>query len=77
MRRALFRGIFAQRNHGLQPLRVMQALISAPLYALILPVALIFGQAKFMLCVFKLFYHSGRLFALFGFNPIQGPYVYD
>lgn len=76
-RRALFRGIFAQRNHGLQPLRLMQAVISIPLYVLALPVALIFGQARFMKCVFKLLYHLGRLFALFGLNPIQQPYVTD
>jgi hypothetical protein len=30
-----------------------------------------------MTCVFKLFYHTGRLFALFGFNPIRQPYVYE
>lgn len=77
MRRALFRGVFAQRNHGLQPLRVLQALISTPLYAVMLPVALAFGQATFMTCLFKLSYHTGRLFALFGFNPISQPYVYD
>lgn len=77
VRRALFRGVFAQRNHGLQPLRVIQALISAPFYLVVLPVALVFGQARFMTCVFKLFYHVGRLFALFGFNPIRQPYVYE
>lgn len=77
MRRALFRGIFAQRNHGLQPLRVIQALVSAPVYLISLPIALVFGQARFMTCVFKLFYHAGRLFALCGFNPIRGPYVYE
>jgi glycosyltransferase involved in cell wall biosynthesis len=75
VRRALFRGIFAQRNHGFQPLRVLQALISVPLYALALPFAWVFGQATFMKCVFKLSYHAGRLFALFGYNPIRGPYV--
>lgn len=74
-RRALFRGIFAQRNHGLQPLRVMQAVISIPLYVLAIPIALILGQAIFMKCVFKFSYHLGRLFALFGFNPIRQPYV--
>lgn len=77
VRRALFRGIFAQRNHGLQPLRVLQAVISAPVYALALPLALAFGQAKFMTCVFKLSYHLGRLCALFGFNPISQAYVTD
>jgi succinoglycan biosynthesis protein ExoM len=75
IRRALFRGIFAQRNHGLQPLRLIQAVISVPLYALILPIALALGQARFMVCLFKLSYHAGRLFALFGFNPIGGAYV--
>jgi len=77
VRRALFRGIFAQRNHGFQPLRVLQAVISAPLYAVMLPVALVFGQDRFMTCAFKLSYHVGRLFALFGFNPIRQPYVTD
>jgi hypothetical protein len=75
VRRALFRGIFAQRNHGSQPLRVLQALISIPVYAFLLPVALALGQAKFMICLFKLSYHTGRVFALFGFNPIHEPYV--
>jgi succinoglycan biosynthesis protein ExoM len=75
VRRALFRGIFAQRNHGLQPLRVLQAVISMPAYAVLLPVALVLGQTTFMTCLFKLSYHAGRLFALFGFNPIRQPYV--
>lgn len=77
VRRALFRGIFAQRNHGFQPLRVLQAMISVPAYALMLPVAWAFDEARFMTCVFKLSYHTGRLFALFGFNPIRQPYVTD
>jgi glycosyltransferase involved in cell wall biosynthesis len=77
MRRALFRGVFAQRNHGLQPVRVLQALVSVPVYAVMLPIALLLGQASFMKCVFKLSFHAGRLCALFGFNPIQGPYVFD
>lgn len=75
VRRALFRGIFAQRNHGLQPIRVLQALISVPIYVALLPIAFLLGQARFMSCVFKLSYHLGRLCALFGFNPIQAAYV--
>jgi glycosyltransferase involved in cell wall biosynthesis len=75
IRRALFRGVFAQRNHGLQPMRVLQAIVSTPFFAIALPIALLFGQAKFMTCVFKLSYHTGRLLALTGFNPIQQPYV--
>ncbi|MCU1313485.1 MAG: glycosyltransferase [Acidobacteriaceae bacterium] len=77
VRRALFRGIFAQRNHGLQPWRLVQALISTPLYALLLPVALPLGQARFMRCVFKLSYHAGRLLGFLGVNPIRQAYVVD
>jgi glycosyltransferase involved in cell wall biosynthesis len=75
VRRALFRGVFAQRNHGFQPIRVLQAIVSAPAYALALPVAFVLGQGKFMVCIFKMSYHAGRLFALVGFNPIRQPYV--
>jgi glycosyltransferase involved in cell wall biosynthesis len=77
IRRALFRGVFAQRNHGLQPLRVLQSLIAVPVYIIVLPIALLMGQARFMLCVFKLSYFTGRLLALVGFNPIRGAYVVD
>jgi succinoglycan biosynthesis protein ExoM len=77
VRRALFRGIFAQRNHGLQAVRVLQALISVPVYIVVLPFALLFGQAKFMSCVFKLSYHAGRLLALCGLNPIKQAYVIE
>ncbi len=75
IRRAMFRGVFAQRNHGLQPVRLLQAIVSIPLFLLILPLALVAGQASFMLCVFKIAYHAGRLFALAGHNPIGQVYV--
>lgn len=77
LRRALFRGIFAQRNHGLQPLRLLQALVSVPVYAVVLPVALILGQARFMRCFFKLSYHAGRLLGFLGMNPIRQAYVVE
>jgi glycosyltransferase involved in cell wall biosynthesis len=77
VRRALFRGIFAQRNHGLQPLRLLQALVSVPIYTVVLPLALALGQAKFMSCVFKLSYHTGRLLGFLGMNPIRQAYVVE
>jgi succinoglycan biosynthesis protein ExoM len=77
VRRALFRGIFAQRNHGLQPLRLLQALVSMPLYTLVLPLSLAAGQAKFMTCLFKLSYHTGRVLGFFGVNPIRQAYVVE
>jgi glycosyltransferase involved in cell wall biosynthesis len=77
IRRALFRGVFAQRNHGFQAVRVLQAIISVPAYLLFLPAAFLMGQARFMSCVFKLSYHTGRLLALCGLNPIRQAYVVE
>jgi glycosyltransferase involved in cell wall biosynthesis len=75
IRRALQRGFFSLRNHGVHLRPVMQSLVAVPAYSAALPVALALGQAKFMSCVFRLSYHSGRLLALLGLNPIFKVYV--
>jgi succinoglycan biosynthesis protein ExoM len=71
IRRALVRGVYSLRNHGFPPLRILRSFIAAPTYALLLPVALIFGQARFMRCVFNLSFHLGSLLAVVGVNPIS------
>jgi len=75
IRRALFRGVFSLRNHSFPARRILQSVLAVPAYGAALPVALVFGQARFMKCVFKLSYHLGRIFALVGMNPIRQPYV--
>lgn len=75
VRRALFRGVFSLRNHGFPARRILQSLIAVPAYGLALPVALVLGQARFMQCAFKLSYHTGRLLAVMGLNPIGQTYV--
>jgi len=75
VRRALFRGVFSLRNHGFPVQRILQSVIAVPAYVAALPVALLFGQARFMKCVFKLSYHIGRLLAVVGVNPIGQNYV--
>jgi len=77
IRRGVMRGVFAQRNHGLQPGRVLQAMISIPFYTVMLPFALFLGQAVFMKCAFKLSYHAGRLMGLLRLNPIRQTYVVE
>lgn len=77
VRRALFRGIFAQRNHGFQLFRVLQAVVSVPAYVIALPIALALGQTAFMVCIFKLSYHAGRLIGVAGLNPFREAYVLD
>lgn len=75
VRRALFRGVFSVRNHGFPARRILQSVIAVPAYGVALPVALVFGQARFMKCVFKFSYHLGRLLAVVGANPIGQNYV--
>lgn len=75
IRRALLRGVFSLRNYGFPARRILQSLVAVPAYGLALPVALIFGQARFMQCLFKLSYHVGRLLAAIGINPIGQTYV--
>jgi glycosyltransferase involved in cell wall biosynthesis len=75
VRRALFRGIYSVRNHGLPLQLIATSLIAAPAYAAALPVALVLGHARFMDYVFKLSYHTGRLLAALGLNPVSRPYV--
>jgi glycosyltransferase involved in cell wall biosynthesis len=75
VRRALFRGVFSLRNHGFPARRILQSVVAVPAYGAALPVALVFGQAKFMNCVFKFSYHLGRLLAAVGVNPLGQHYV--
>ena len=75
IRRALLRGVFSLRNYGFPARRILQSLVAVPAYGLALPVTLIFGQARFMQCLFKLSYHVGRLLAAIGINPIGQTYV--
>ena len=75
VRRALFRGVFSVRNHDFPARRILQSVIAVPAYGVALPVALVFGQARFMKCVFKFSYHLGRLLAVVGVNPIGQNYV--
>jgi len=75
VRRALFRGVFSLRNHGFPARRILQSAVAVPAYGVALPVALVFGQAKFMNCVFKFSYHLGRLLAAVGVNPLGQQYV--
>jgi succinoglycan biosynthesis protein ExoM len=75
IRRALFRGVFSLRNRRASLIPIAYSFLAAVGYSLALPVALLFGQARFMRCVFTLCYHLGRLLAFVGINPLGGAYV--
>ena len=77
IRRALMRGVFSVRNHRFPLSLITTSLVATPAYAIVLPLALLLGQARFMNSVFKFFYHAGRLLAVLGINPIRQAYVSD
>ena len=77
VRRAVFRGVFSQRNRQESALPLLQSLLAVPFYLIALPIGLVAGQSRFMSYVFKLSYHAGRLLAAIGINPIKQQYVTD
>lgn len=75
MRRALLRGACAGLRPECGPVSVGKSVLAVPMYAVMLPFALLLGQDKFMTLLVKLCDHSGKLLALMGVNPVSGEYV--
>jgi hypothetical protein len=50
---------------------LVKSLVAVPVYSLMLPVTLLFGQHVFMKFGMKLSGHLGRILAACGFNPIR------
>ncbi len=77
IRRALLRGVFSQRNLSSSLVPIVYSFMAASAYTVLLPFALVMGQATFMAYVFSLFYHIARLLAFVGINPIKMEYVVE
>ena len=75
LRRALLRGTNSLAHPTFGAVDVTKSLIAVPAYAVALPLALVSGHGRFMICLVKLCDHLGRILALFGINPIKEPYV--
>lgn len=75
VKRALLRGAVALRHPTCGPADIAKSVIAVPVYAALAPPSLLLGQGKFMLCVFKLFSHLGKVLALVGLNPVNEAYV--
>ena len=69
LKRAMMLGRSSRKLAGGTSL--VKSLIAVPVYSLILPVTLLFGQHVFMKYGMKLSGHLGRLLALVGLNPIK------
>jgi succinoglycan biosynthesis protein ExoM len=75
LRRALLRGYSSLAHPTFSAREVLTSLLATPAYILALPLALIFGQGKFMNILVRLFDHLGRLLGCVVINPIKEPYV--
>ena len=70
-KRALLRGRNVLKDRGARTGLVIRSIIAAPLYSLLLPLTLPFGQHVFMKYGIRLCDHLGRLLTLLGINPIH------
>jgi len=75
LRRALLRGRISLLHPTFGLSAIVKSLVAIPMYLVLLPLALLTGQSRFMKCMVKLFDHAGRLLALAGINPVAEPYV--
>jgi succinoglycan biosynthesis protein ExoM len=75
LRRALLRGATSLRHPSCGAVDIAKSMVAVPVYAALLPVSLILGQGRFMLCLVKMFDHLGKLLALVGCHPIKEAYV--
>lgn len=75
LRRALLRGAISLRHPSIGVADIVKSMIAVPIYAAFLPISLILGQGRFMLCLVKMFDHLGKLFAVVGFHPVKEAYV--
>jgi len=77
LRRALLRGASCVLRQSFGPMDVLKSLTAVVIYTAILPLSLLFGQARFMNLLIRLFDHLGKLLALGDLNPAREPYVTD
>lgn len=75
LRRALLRGRVSLQHPTAGLSAIAKSAVAVPVYAAALPLALVTGQSRFMVCLVKLFDHAGRLLAFVGLNPVTDPYV--
>ncbi len=75
IRRALLRGAMSPRHPTFGARDVLASIIAVPVYAALLPLNLLRGQASFMTYLVKLCDHLGRLLALVHIRPVKDSYV--
>jgi hypothetical protein len=75
VKRALLRGAVSLLHPTFGVRDVARSVLAVGAYTVVLPVALLLGQAAFMTYLVKLSDHLGRLLALAGIRLIRRPYI--
>jgi succinoglycan biosynthesis protein ExoM len=77
LKRALFRGAHVPLHPTFGLRHVVKSLVAVAAYALLLPVALLLGQHRFMTLLVKLCDHLGLLLAVVGVRPLHQAYIIE
>lgn len=77
VRRALLQGACELQLPVFGPMSILKSALALPIYGVILPWTLLFGQHRFMTVLEKLSYHAGKLFKLVGIDLIREEYISD
>ena len=71
LHRALLRGRNSLRIREGRSRALLKSTLAVPGYALLLPLAFLRGQARFMDLLIRFSDHAGRMLALLGLNPVK------
>jgi glycosyltransferase involved in cell wall biosynthesis len=77
VKKALLQGAGAALYSNCNARSILKSVIAVPIYAVLLPLALLAGQRHFMTILVKFCSHAGKLLFLMKINPIREEYVSD
>lgn len=75
LKRSLLQGSISPLHRTFGLVRFAKSLIAVPVYAVMLPVAAILGQHRFMSLLVKLAFHLGAVLNCMGIKAVKQPYV--
>jgi glycosyltransferase involved in cell wall biosynthesis len=77
LKRALLRGTISMQHPTSKFAGVAKSAVAVPVYAVVLPFALLFGQHQFMNILVRLCDHLGRLLTFVGLKPVKSQLLTD
>ncbi len=77
LRKAMLQGATAALQPNCTTFNIIKSLVAIPVYLLVLPITLLFGQQYFMRLMVKISDHLGKVLMRVGISPIREEYVSD